>query len=484
MNKFFLLIFLLSVSVIGFGNQQKFDSINALIQITNGQKELSNLEVELAWLTKYDDLNNSIAITNKAIATLEKEKDANGVAIAQSYLGVYYYLQNNFSKAVENLKAAESFFVKNSNQQRLSRIYNNLGVVYGALFDYNSSLKYYNKVLEIKNQNPEKHDISNNLINIAAIYYDQGDYKKCVATNERALVLTLSKKNYESTAIIYANLGAAHERMGNFNESKNYALKALDLYQNKVDNPLALIRTYSNLGSTYMSQNKLDDARYYYNKSLELNEKQNNEGQLNVLLNNMAELERKSGNYSKAQQLALQGLKLSETLQYDEEKMISLKTISNIEEDQGNYKNALQFYRKYIELSDSLLEISNIQKTEQQLDQNKIAMEQLGREKDQSQLELIDKKTTIMTRFIWLLATTILAWLGLIIFKIPLSITARKFVSFLTSFLITSLSVMYLFLRTNLITSLGVNGFSMLVLGVISMGVLFHLVSSRYLVRK
>ncbi|MGB0806927.1 MAG: tetratricopeptide repeat protein, partial [Salibacteraceae bacterium] len=372
MNKLTGTFIFILLSFCTLGSNFKADSISSLLNSTTDPRTTANLKIELAWIKKYEDLKLSTKTTLENLKQLNQLNDDEGVAIATSYLGVYYYLDNKLPEAVIQLKIAEEYFEREQNVDRLCRVYNNLGVCYGSLYNYIEALSYYNKVLDLKNQLPQVHDISSNLINIASIYYNQGDYNQCINYYEQALVLTIANKNHESTAIVYSNLGASYERLGNYPESINYALKALEVYQNKTENKLAIIRTYSNLGSTYMSLNKLEEARHYYNRSSELNKEANSEGQQIVILNNLAELERLSGNYKQAKTHALKGLSLSIATNNSEEELISLNTLSNIENDLQDYKSSLWYYKEYIQLSDSLLEISNYQKTQLALDQNQL----------------------------------------------------------------------------------------------------------------
>lgn len=475
MHKILLTSFLTLTMLSGWCNQNEKDSLQLLINNTIDLQESSNLSVELAWKNKYDDLTQSIEITKAALTDLEQLDDQNGIAVAKSYLGVYYYLENKIPEAVKNLKAAEKTFLKLNNTERLCRVYNNLGVVYGALYDNNSALYYYNKVLKIKDASSEEADISNNLINIATIHYDQGEYEKCIEINERALILTLRKRNYESTAVIYANLGAAHERLDHFSTSINYALKALDLYQNRVNNPLAEIRTYSNLGATYMSQNDEEEARHYFERAIELNKELQNAAQEAVLLNNMSELERKSNNLTKAKEIALAGLKLSNEIELNEEKLISLQTLSAIEDQLNNSKQALTYYKEYINLSDSLMKVSNYQNTQLALAQNQLAIDQINQEKEADTKLYFQKKTDVMIKFVWVQLAIVLIALVILIFRINIPHYLSQIISFLFSFLLAALSMMYVFIKTDLLDALGLNLFALLLSAIILIATVSHL---------
>ena len=425
-------------------------------------------------LEKYEDLEKSVEITQNALIILEKKKDYEGVAIGQSYLGVYKYLTNELASSIQYLKKSELYFTENKNEERLVRIYNNLGVAYSALYDNNKALEYYNKCLEIKKRNINSSDISSNLINISTIYYDQGKYQKCIEVNEQALILALQKNNYATIGVIYSNLGAAHERIGNYPNSINYALKALDIYQNNIENKVAETRTYSNLGATYMSQKKFDEARHYFTLALDLN--LNSESQKAVSLNNMAELERISKNLNLARTYALSALDIVNKLNYHEEKLISLNELYMIEEDDQHFKSALDYYIQYITLSDSIMEGANSQNTQIALAQNQLTLNSIQEEKAADRGNIIDQKVEIMNWFFWIFISLIIIWIILFFSQLTPSKIYLLILNFVISCLYLGVSIMYLYLKTDIITQNGQGVLFVIFVLIILSGTVIHTV--------
>ena len=474
MIKSIILLSIIFVNTICLANANQADSIQALINNEVNPIKLAHLNLEYSWNIKYKDPKMAIQIAEGNLDILNEFQDQNGIAIAYSYLGAYHYLNNEIPLGIKFLKKAETLFIKQKNYQRLAKVYNNLGIAYSDIFDYQSSLFYYNKVLDIKKKKLVHSDISTNLINISTIHYDQGEYQKCIETNEEALILTLQKNNYESTAIIYANLGAAHERIGNYKKSINYALKALDIYQNEIQNPMAQVRTYTNLGSTYMSQDLLEEAKHYYNKAIEQNAELNNSGRHVVILNNLAELERKSNHLNKAKKNALEALVIAKKTNYYEEELVSLQTLSNIEKERKDFKQAMSYYVKYIELSDSILEISSYNQTQLALAQNQIAIDNLKKEKENSQELQLEERSKIIYAIGCLLLISILVWISIYFIQPSISIHFVILLNFLTSTLLVVLILLYLFVGTDLIDQWGTSSFLFISLGIFTLSVIQH----------
>jgi tetratricopeptide (TPR) repeat protein len=450
------------------------DSISSLLNEINNPVEVAKLELEFAWATKYEDLDKSIEITQNALHILEEKKAFEGVAIGYSYLGVYFYLTDELASSIQYLKKSELYFTENKDEDRLVRIYNNLGVAYGALYDNNKALEYYNKCLDIKKRNVSSTDISSNLINISSIYYNQGEYLKCIEVNEQALIIALQKNDFEILGAIYSNLGAAHERIGNYQVSINYALKALDIYQNNVDNKVAETRAYSNLGATYMSQKMFDEARYYFTLALDLN--LNSESQKAVSLNNMAELERISKNLNLARKHALSALEIVNKLSNHEEKLISLNELYMIEEDNQKFELALNYYIQYITLSDSIMEVSNSRNTQIALAQNQLTLNIIQEEKATQRENIKDKKVEIMIWFFWMLIAMIITWIVLFFSPLMPSKIYLLILNFIISILFIGVVIMYLFLQTDIISQNGQGVLFVITILVLLSGTAIHTV--------
>lgn len=432
------------------GQNAAADSIYALLKVENNEEQLAMLQLEYAYATKYENIAKSIKSTEGALFILSENNNTDGIARANSYLGVYMYLTDSIPQSIQYYKAAEQLYKKLDNSNRLARVYNNLGISYSQIYDNKTALEYYKKSLALKEKDPVNNEITSSLINISSLLYDQGDYEECIKTNEKALINSLQNNDLATIAVVYANLGAAHERLSHFQKSINYALKALSLYQNEVVNETAEIRTYSNLGSTYLSQNMLDEARYYFGLALELTANTQKVSMQAVASNNMAELERVSKNYDKARKYSLSALELVNKINNVEEKMVTLNELHLIEENVGNFKLALAYYKEYINISDSVMEASKNFETQQALAQSKVYLKQIQDKKELLRKQVISKKVNSMNWVLWLLlllmVVYILSFLGLF----SLNFWAQTILNFLIPFLVASFITMYVYLKTTI----------------------------------
>ncbi len=455
-------------------NNPKADSLQFEINKESDIVFKSLLTLEYSWEIKHTNLEKAFEMSNWALSKLTAHHHAEGIAIAHSYIGMYYFIQNNLKEAIRHLKKSEKLFLPQKNYERLSRVYNNLGIVSSNLYDYDAALLYYNKSLEIKEHHLKNTDLSANLINIGTIYYDQGNYEECIRFNEEALIITLREKRITSTAAAYSNLGVAHERLGHYKKSINYALKALELYQNEINNPLSQSRAYSNLGAVYMSQGDYEEAEFYFFRALEINEEINNPTQNLVSLNNLAELYRRQKNLDKAEITIQKTLVLSNKTSDIQEELISLETASNIANDQHDYESALTYFKEYIRLSDSVYTLSNIQNMQLALTQSELAIEKVKEEKELEAKRITAQKLNI--RFYFGVITALIVFSMLLIYSLEIRIPNWSFsiLNFFFSLSWIANVFLYLFVESGFLESFGTQVFFLIILSVIVFGSMLH----------
>lgn len=230
--------------------------------------------------------------------------------------------------------------------------YISLGTLYSRQkSDPYTAIDYFQKALLIIEKDSKLHSRKQHIhIELGLIYYEQGDYKKAI-------------QHYQESI----SIGGTSANISN---------------------------AYSTLGNIYGSIGKGDSAIYYYNKAIEINQKDKNYLYLANNLSNKSLLLNAMGRGTEAKKAIDESLKLTEEYQFDyikgsvymnasviykdlgeletAEKYISMcldhnkgindlfsrksiwGTISEIHEAKGEYKQALEAYKKYHELSDSL----------------------------------------------------------------------------------------------------------------------------------
>lgn len=153
--------------------------------------------------------------------------------------------------------------------------YNNIGVVYYNLSEYDDALKYYGKALEIRKKvlGAKHPDTANSYNNIGIVYYDLGKYEDALKYYKDALKIQekVLGEEHPDTATSYNNIGSAYCKLGKYNKALKNFTRALQI-QEKVlgEEHTDTAMTYHNIGSVDRKLGKYDEALEYYDKALKI----------------------------------------------------------------------------------------------------------------------------------------------------------------------------------------------------------------------
>ena len=208
----------------------------------------------------------------------------------------------------------ESDKIENSDKIKiLSRLYNNLGIVYNQLEDYDQAIEYHKKALEFKRKF-DKRDIKSENIsinNIAFVYKNTNQYRRALDNFNQILQKEDLLKD-DFYALVLGNF--AHTKFllketDNIPELYYDALKICDSL-NSIDGAYRAIEISLHLSEYYESINQQDSAKIYAYRAKNLASKN-----------------------------------------YIDDYLKALIHLSNVEEDSLSVK----FYKEYIKLNDSLI---------------------------------------------------------------------------------------------------------------------------------
>ena len=299
---------------------ESFDSINKDILVFNNLDSLSlaKKHFEVGELFRYNVFGDSAyhhyhkaeKIFKRLGAKLELARTLYGIAVVQKNEKDFTGSEVSSIEAILLLNQLEG--VNEVNKYK-SYVYNNLGLVFGELGQFDESISYYIKSLELKKEldgdNKSKIDNSkNNLalsyknsgrLNLALDYYEQ-ILKNKNLHNERPDFYALVLNNYAHTLYL----------------SKKYELlpklyfKALKVTESVNPNGYNSIIINQHLAEYYKGKKAKDSARYFAYKAKEISTQYHNDDLLKSLLL-LSEIE----DGEKAAMHLKQYVKLSDSLQ-------------------------------------------------------------------------------------------------------------------------------------------------------------------------
>ncbi len=180
-------------------------------------------------------------------------------------LGVNHYYQHKYPEALGYYEQSQIHFQQQSppDSLRIGRVYNNIGIIYSNLRDFERTLTYYQSALEIFQKQNHVPLISAIYNNIGTIYIRKHDYSKALEYYNRSLDLKLKSlgEDHVDISLAYNNIGAVYQESGENDKAKIYYEKALVNRAKNLgpDHPeVALIKR--NLGIVYLTDKEYQKA--------------------------------------------------------------------------------------------------------------------------------------------------------------------------------------------------------------------------------
>jgi tetratricopeptide (TPR) repeat protein len=171
----------------------------------------------------------------------------------------YHHLLNQLSKDDENL----------------TRCYHALGEITQKKGDYDSSLIWYNKSIEIDIQMLKIDDpnLATSYNSIAVVYSKKSDYTHALESYQKALDIwkKIFSEDHPDIAMCYNNIGIIYQEAQNYSEALEYYHKAWNIRQKclPVEHP-SLGQSHACIGNIHYSLDHYDLALEHYNLSLEI----------------------------------------------------------------------------------------------------------------------------------------------------------------------------------------------------------------------
>lgn len=189
----------------------------------------------------------------------------------------------------ENLKSAQEQFLKGNketakkiclnliHQKSDTNVFNFLGVIELSKNNYNESLKYFHKSLEINRNN------INALNNVGNVLIAKNKYRSAILFLKKAI--SFDNKFVQA----YLNISLAYLKIQDTKNSSSYLIKLLTIDKNNFS-------ALNNLGNIFYEKQEYNKSLVYYLKALKINSHDE------ILHNNLGLLYEKQNKFKKAKQ--------------------------------------------------------------------------------------------------------------------------------------------------------------------------------------
>lgn len=181
--------------------------------------------------------------------------------------------KGNFVSSMSYCDSALIIAKKQNNKRFLSRIYNNIGILFFRSGKNDKALEMYFNSLDIKLKLDDKEGIANTYNNIGEAYYRMQKNTEAHSFFDKSLNIRRSINDLSGVAEVLNNIGKLSERNLDFSGAEKAFLESLEI-SSKLKLDLGIAYNYNNLGKLYIKTDQLDSAKTALNKGLSIAKKQ------------------------------------------------------------------------------------------------------------------------------------------------------------------------------------------------------------------
>ena len=314
--------------------QEKIDSLSA---------ELPNAKQDTNYVKLLKDLSFALYGTNPdkgieygllALELAKKLEWNKGIADSYNSLGVNYYNQSDYPKALEFYHKSLKINEELGNKRGIARNLGNIGIIYNYQSDYPKALEYSHKALKIYEELGNKSGIARNLGNIGNIYIYQSNYPKALEYYHKSLKINEELGNKRGIAHILGNIGNIYFYQSDYPKALEYYNKALKINE-EFGNKNGIAHNLGNIGGLYKSLSQ-DSVLSKLSESTEL-----------VSLN-------KYINLNRGIEFLHKSINLFEEIGELDYKSKYFKILSEAYKEKGNYKKWGEYLEEFIIAKDSV----------------------------------------------------------------------------------------------------------------------------------
>lgn len=212
-------------------------------------------------------------LLNQTSDKFEESAIYNQLGLIKEHQGEYDKSIAFFEKSIE---ISETFLPKNDSD--LATRYGNLAIAYGSTGQYAKAISLFQKTLEIRQQVLPSNDpnLAVSHINLGMMYFRKAEYVTALSSYEKALKIfeATLPPNHPDFARCYNNIASAYQSLANYSNALTFHKKALDIRQNVLPSSHPdFIVSYVNIASVYEAMGNYSQALSFHEKASKLYEK-------------------------------------------------------------------------------------------------------------------------------------------------------------------------------------------------------------------
>ena len=351
-----IVLFLLLLLLPMFGKgQQDSRQLNEQGSTFHQDTALVSELISEAKRLRHRNTDSGITLFGRAVTESRRINYNDGLARSITGLGLYYMDKGEYNKSYAYYQLALPFCKASDFQGGvlLVGLYNNIAALYGnrGLSD-SAALFYYKSLGEMERRQIKD---TNLLIliysNLGGRLASEKQTSQAKFYLQKGEALAKATGNIPRLAKIYVSMAALHGALGERQESRNYAFKALKIFD-RLKDPASEASANCIIAQSYLEENRPKTAIRYYTEALS-DHVNASRIQRSVALRGLGASYYALKDFTKAEEYYKKVLRIAKKEKLNKGIMDCYKALVAIYSDRGDYRLALQYKNDYEAMQDS-----------------------------------------------------------------------------------------------------------------------------------
>ncbi|MBN2745473.1 MAG: tetratricopeptide repeat protein, partial [Bacteroidales bacterium] len=388
---------------LSLSNYQKTNLHNEIAGVANDLGQAFHLKSQL---------DTSRFYLNLALDHIDKEELPEGYFSIMINLATNWFYEGKIAKSNEQyfkiLEEGKSFLPPD----KIAVVYNNLGLNYKRVANYEKSTYYYKKALVIDDSLGLYEEMITDYANLGNSFYQWKRFDAALNAFNETLKIADSQKLESKKTNIYNDLSGVYRALNQFDTSIYLLELSLSLAE-KYNNTYMIAIANHGLGMTYFQMGQFSKAKPFTVKALKMFKEM---GQIfsqgNALLvlgriNQALKLDNEAiSNYQQADSVAvmMSAIELQKDIAYQ---------LANFYSARHDYKQSDYYYKRFVMLNDSVFN----NRSHELLTEFEVKLDVLQKEREVERVNAVNEiqlqRIGFQSRVLWILALSSLIFLAL-----------------------------------------------------------------------
>ncbi len=402
-----LLGFLLSPLITKAQNPTLVDSLEHIVDTTGNDSLKAKALFGLTWQHLRYDLPKSREFATQALALTRKMEDSIGMHRVFHYWGLIHRLESNYDSSLSYFQRVVDFYTRKGEEERTLQALFNMGVVNSFRGFYDRSLAHYVEALRIAEQEGDQYMVAEALNSMGIIHKKLENYPKALDMTREALKLAHEMGDSSQQANYLSNLGGLYGEMGMPDSALLYykLTYAIDSAQNM---QWGIGHQLNNIGQVYLVLGDYDLADAYLQRGLNVREELGQRKEIGESLVKLASLRLQQGRGNAAISYSKRAENMAREIGDRPLLRDAWDILAKSQNLTGDFQQAYHSLSAYIKLKDSILS----ERTAEQINSLQIQYET---EKKEKEIVVLTKDKELQASIIQRKNTTIRAWIAIFI---------------------------------------------------------------------